>query len=232
MLAAGEWRRQPSSSLIRSWLRAYADASSTKTRQSKLKQSAHTQDGDLPSRETANYYQETLEALGVIDEQPIWPDSTIKHLKSTSLHHLCDTGLTAYLMGHWTEESLMRSQVDGSAGADQSPFGVLFQSFVTQSVRVYASASEANVYWLGTVTQGGNARQRDVDIIVAGPKTPVLAIEVKLGNTVEDRDCAHLRWLRQRLGHRWADGIVIYTGADAYRRDDGIGVVPAALLGT
>lgn len=230
MLAVGEWRRQPSGTLIRSWLRAYAEASATQTRQAKLKQSAHVGDGDLPSRETANYYQETLEALGVIDEQPIWHDSTVKHLKSSSLHHLCDTGLAAYLMGHWTEESLMRTELDGSAAADQSAFGLLFQSFVTQSVRVYAGASDANVCWLGTTKQGGNATQREVDIIVAGPKTSMLAIEVKLANTVEDRDCAHLRWLRQRLGHRWGDGIVIYTGANAYRRDDGIGVVPAALL--
>lgn len=73
--------------------------------------------------------------------------------------------------------------------------------------------------------------QREVDVIVTGPKKSVLAIEVKLANTVDDRDCAHLRWLRQRLGHRWADGIVVYAGTDAYRRDDGIGIVPAALLG-
>jgi hypothetical protein len=41
----------------------------------------------------------------------------------------------------------------------------------------------------------------------------------------------HLRWLRESLGNSLADAIVITTGPAAYRRPDGIAVVPAALLG-
>jgi len=48
---------------------------------------------------------------------------------------------------------------------------------------------------------------------------------------VKDRDTAHLRWLADRIGDELLDAIVISTGAEAYRRADGIGVVPAALLG-
>lgn len=59
----------------------------------------------------------------------------------------------------------------------------------------------------------------------------MLAIEVKLAHTIRDDDVRHLRWLKDQLGDDVLDAIVVTTGADAYRRPDGIGVVPAALLG-
>jgi uncharacterized protein len=40
-----------------------------------------------------------------------------------------------------------------------------------------------------------------------------------------------LNWLRQQIGDRLADRIVVYTGRFAYRRSDGVAVVPLALLG-
>jgi uncharacterized protein len=40
-----------------------------------------------------------------------------------------------------------------------------------------------------------------------------------------------LRWLRMQIRDDLLDAIVISTGNVAYRRQDGIGVVPAALLG-
>ena len=58
-----------------------------------------------------------------------------------------------------------------------------------------------------------------------------MAIEVKLAASVTDNDVKHLRWLRDRIGDRLADVIVVTTGQSAYRRADGIAVVPLALLG-
>jgi hypothetical protein len=58
-----------------------------------------------------------------------------------------------------------------------------------------------------------------------------VAIEVKLSQTVDDRDVRHLLWLRGRIGEDLLDAVVVTTGTDAYRRADGVAVVPAALLG-
>ena len=59
----------------------------------------------------------------------------------------------------------------------------------------------------------------------------MVGIEVKLSSTVGDGDVRHLRWLRDHLGPDLLDAVVITTGEHAYRREDGIAVVPAALLG-
>jgi hypothetical protein len=48
---------------------------------------------------------------------------------------------------------------------------------------------------------------------------------------VDDADVRHLLWLRDRVGDDLLDAVVITTGDEAYRRPDGVAVVPAALLG-
>jgi uncharacterized protein len=71
----------------------------------------------------------------------------------------------------------------------------------------------------------------EIDLIVQRDDDRVLAIEVKLGAVPADRDLRHLRWLKEAIGDDLLDAIVVNTGNVAYRREDGIGVVPLALLG-
>jgi predicted AAA+ superfamily ATPase len=73
--------------------------------------------------------------------------------------------------------------------------------------------------------------EREVDLIVERPDGRVVALETKLASTVGDGDVRHLLWLRDRLGPDLLDAVVVTTGPEAYRRPDGIGVVPAVLLG-
>jgi predicted AAA+ superfamily ATPase len=60
---------------------------------------------------------------------------------------------------------------------------------------------------------------------------PIVAFEVKLARTINDGDVRHLKWLAERMGTDLLDAAVITTGPEAYRRPDGIAVIPAALLG-
>jgi uncharacterized protein len=71
----------------------------------------------------------------------------------------------------------------------------------------------------------------EVDLIVERADHRIVAIEVKLAATVTDADVTHLLWLRKQLGEDLLDAVVISTGQYAYRRRDGVAVVPAALLG-
>jgi hypothetical protein len=49
--------------------------------------------------------------------------------------------------------------------------------------------------------------------------------------TLVGSDMRHLLWLRDQLPDRVVDLMVVTTGATAYRRPDGVAVVPLALLG-
>jgi predicted AAA+ superfamily ATPase len=73
--------------------------------------------------------------------------------------------------------------------------------------------------------------EHGVDLIIERDDGRVLAIEVKLSTAVRDTDVRHLVLLRDTVGDRLIDAVVVCTGPQAYRRPDGIGVVPLALLG-
>jgi predicted AAA+ superfamily ATPase len=104
--------------------------------------------------------------------------------------------------------------------------GPLFESLVTLGVRSAAQVAGANVSHLRT--RDGD---HEVDLIVEGDDSAIVAVEVKLSGAVDDVDVRHLRWLRDRIGDRLVDAAVITTGQAAYRRKDGIAVVPAGSLG-
>jgi uncharacterized protein len=91
---------------------------------------------------------------------------------------------------------------------------------------VYAQAAEATTKYLRT-----KAESREIHLIVERGDHRVVAIEIKLTQRVDDQDVRHLRWLADEIGDELLDAVVITTGPAAYRRLDGIAVVPAALLG-
>jgi predicted AAA+ superfamily ATPase len=103
----------------------------------------------------------------------------------------------------------------------------LFESLVTLSVRVYAEPLGATVSHLRT--KNGD---HEVDLIVTRPDGRCVAFEVKSSPYVEPADLKHLTWLRGILSEDLLDAAVITTGTAAYRRrEDGIAVIPAVLLG-
>jgi predicted AAA+ superfamily ATPase len=86
-----------------------------------------------------------------------------------------------------------------------------------------------------TESRAGHLRTRngdyEVDLVVEGPDGQLVGIEVKLAAGVTDADVRHLHWLRNQLSDDTVDLLVITTGSNAYRRRDGIAVIPLALLG-
>ena len=108
---------------------------------------------------------------------------------------------------------------------DGKLLGALFESLVALSVRTYAERVDAEVSHVRT----GNG-YREIDFILER-NGAVLAIEAKLAGDVDDHDVRHLVWLRDKLGDDLVDAIVITSGRHAYRRPDGVAVVPLALLG-
>ncbi|WP_022867280.1 ATP-binding protein [Schaalia vaccimaxillae] len=205
---------------LRRWLAAYAAASSTTTAYSKLLDAATGGDGSQPAKTTTLAYREHLSELWLLDPVPGWipANNPIKRLQQAPKHQLADPALAARLLG-LTEVSL-----SGPSGAHM--LGPLFESLVCLGVRVAAHAADARVSHLRLT--GGD---REIDLIVEGPDGQVLAIEVKLAGAVEDSDVRHLLWLRKQIPDQVVDLVIINTGPSAYRRPDGVAVVPLALLG-
>jgi hypothetical protein len=52
-----------------------------------------------------------------------------------------------------------------------------------------------------------------------------------LARTIDASDVRHLTWLKREIGDDLLDTAVITTGTEAYRRRDGVAVIPASLLG-
>lgn len=213
---------------LRRWMTAYAAATSTTATIERIRSAATGGEDKKPARTTVTSYRDTLHKLWVLDPVPAWIPSHnyFSRLAHPDKHHLADPALAAVLLGV-NEGSLL----EGAEGAvpiprDGTLLGHLFESLVTQSVRVYAQAAEAQVKHLRT--KGG---RHEVDLIVERPDQRVLAMEIKLGRDVSDRDVRHLHWLREKVGNDLLDAVAVTTGSHAYRRKDGIAVVPAALLG-
>ncbi|GAB3079968.1 hypothetical protein [Corynebacterium aquatimens] len=77
-------------------------------------------------------------------------------------------------------------------------------------------------------TQNGD---HEVDLVVEGQRGALVGIEVKLSGAIDDRDVRHLHWFKGQMKGKVTDLAVLSSGRHAYRRSDGIAVIPLALLG-
>ena len=209
-------------------MRAYAAASSTTAAFETIRAAATAGHGDKPTRATVQPYIDALERLWIVEPVPAWQPAggSLKRLAGPPKHQLADPALAARLLGVSADALVTSAPVQPVLPRDGTLLGALFESLVTLEVRVAAQLAEARVSHLRT--KGG---EREVDLIVERADQRIVAIEVKLARTVGDDDVRHLRWLGGKLGDQLLDAVIVTTGPTAYRRRDGIAVVPAALLG-
>lgn len=213
---------------MRAWLRALAAATATSTAWETLRDAASPGRSDPPARSTTGPWTDALARTWVYDPVPAWQPGFghLKRLAASPKHHLVDPALACALLGLTADDLLAGGGPNPTVARDGTFLGGLLESLAALSVRVFAQAAEARV---------GHLRRRDgdheVDLIAHGTGRRRVAFEVKLSRSVTDRDVKHLIWLKDLLGDELADTVVLTTGRDAYRRRDGVAVVPLALLG-
>jgi len=223
---AGVVIRNPAA--LRRWLAAYAAASSTTATFETIRDAASAGNAHKPSRNATQAYRDALTRVWALDEVPAWIPSNnrLSELGQTPKHHLADPALAAQLLGVQAT-TLLAGHSSGPAFPRQDTLlGALFESITTLSVQVYAARNETKLRHLRTA----RGRQ-EIDLIVERADGKVVAVEVKLARDVSGDDVKHLNWLDDKLGDRVLDRIVVTTGPRAYRRRDGVAVVPLALLG-
>ena len=233
--AQGHAVRRPQT--LRRWMAAFAAATATTTSLEKIRNAASVGDEEVPAKTTVIAYRNVLEQLWILDQVPGWAPTKnhLRRLTQAPKHHLVDPALAARLLGVdagallggiATGAKLVTVSPTDAPPRDGTLLGQMFEALVTQSVRVYAQAAEARVYHCRTYDG-----RREIDLIVETADQRVLALEVKTSADVTDADVNHLLWLREQLGTALTDMVVITTGKHAYRRQDGVAVVPASLLG-
>ena len=226
MTMMGHRVRRPATVLA--WLRAYGAATGDVVAYEKIRDAATSGHGDKPARTTTQPYIDVLTDLRILDDIEAWSPSLnrLSRLTQGPKHHLADPALATRLLG--LDAGALIAGETGSVHVprDGLLLGGLFEALATLSVRVFAQAAEARVYHLRTY-----AGRHEVDLIVERGDGRVLAVEVKLASTVDTDDVKHLNWLGDKIGDRLIDRVVVSTGPHAYRRKDGVAVVPLGLLG-
>lgn len=213
---------------VRAWLRSYAAATGTAASWEKIRDASSAGTEAKPAKTTTRPYTDILSALRILDDVPAWTVSRnhLQRLTQSPKHHLADPALAARLVGVDRGDLLAGKSGPVEMPRDGTFLGALFESLVVLSARVFAQAAEASVAHLRT-----RDSDHEVDVIVERDDGRVVALEVKLGGTVNDGDVKHLIWLREQLPDQLLDAAVVTTGPQAYRRPDGIAVVPLGLLG-
>ncbi|HEY5296250.1 MAG TPA: DUF4143 domain-containing protein [Gaiellaceae bacterium] len=224
----GQRIRNPAA--LRRWMAAYAAASSTSASFETIRHAATggSKGQDAPAKQTGLAYRDALERLWLVEPVLAWFPSRnhISRLSAPPKHQLVDPALAARLLGIDADALLSGRQIGPPVPRDGTMLGGLFESLVTLGLRVSAQQSEAKVKYLRTFSG-----DHEIDLIVERADGRIIAVEVKLARTIDDYDVRQLNWLAGRVGDELLDRVVVSTGQTAYRRRDGIAVVPAALLG-
>jgi len=205
--------------MLRRFLMAYAQLTAHPVPLSRVVQRASAERGDGPSRWTAEPYLDALRRLMVVDEVEAWSPN----LRSRA-------ALTGYPKRHLVDPSLATALMNASPGrllGDLNTLGFLFESLVTRDVRVFADAADA---WVFHYREAGG--RLEVDLVVEDRSGAWVGLEVKLGGTeaVDAASAALHRLDKDRAGTRAAALVVVTAGQYAYRRDDGVWLVPLACL--
>ncbi len=210
------------------WLRAYAAVTSTAASFETLRDAATPGEREKPSKATTQAYRDVLERLWIIDPIPAWLPTRnhLRRLGAAPKHNLADPALAVRLLGADAGALMGTGDTPPLAGRDMTLAGQLFESLVALGVRVFAQGAGARVGHFRT-----HEGRHEVDLIVERADQKVVALEVKLKYNVDDSDVHHLLWLKHQIGPDLLDMVILTTGAHAYRRKDGVAVVPAILLG-
>jgi len=177
---------------------------------------------ELISDRTVTAYMNALKRIFVIEDQPAWSPALRSRtaIRTVVKRHFVDPSIAAAVLGA-TPERLME---------DIPTFGILFESLCIRDLRIYASAIGGDVYHYH------DRNGLEADAIIQLHTGEWAAVEVKLGGSSLDSAAENLLKLADKVD---ADRmqkpafLAVLTGVNsaAYRRDDGVFVIPIGCLG-
>jgi predicted AAA+ superfamily ATPase len=173
------------------------------------------------SRPTIYDYLDALDRLMITENQPAWNPHirSSSSLRKSPKRHFTDVALAVAALG-----------INKNALLNDLKFtGFLFESLVTQNLRVYAQAHDAKVYHYR------DSSGLEVDAIVQKNNGEWMAFEIKLGVGQIEEAAANLNKLATLIDTSKTQkpkSLNIITGTGiSYSRNDGINVISLASLG-
>jgi hypothetical protein len=173
-------------------------------------------------KSTTENYVKLLEAVFLIYRLPAWGTTLGSRITRHPKLHLVDSGVMAWLL------SLTPQKITQATPAALTEYGHLLETFAVGEVLKQASWSDAPVNAGHFRTEAGD----EVDLVLERDDGQVIAIEVKAGSRISGEDFRGLRQLKERLGPRLEEAIILYTGEHAYTHDDWITILPLDRLWT
>ena len=165
------------------------------------------------ARPTALGYDGALQALMIVEHLPAWASSRLGQLAGVPKRHLTDPALMGPLLGI-DARSVVRS-------ADL--LGRVIDSFVTAQLRAELPVCD-EIPRLFHVREAHG--RHEVDLLAEAADGRIVAIEIKADAAPDAEAARHLRWIRDRLGSRFAFGVVLHSGPLPYVIDDRIAALP------
>lgn len=201
--------------LLRSLARNVATLASIQT----IKSDIEATDVSI-SDKTIGSYLNALRRIFVVEDLPAWLPSMRSRsaIRTSAKRHFVDPSIAT---------AVLRTNPDGLLN-DFNTFGFLFESLCTRDIRIYAQAIDGDVFHYR------DKSGLESDLIVRLRDGRWAAIEVKLGNKQIEEAAKNLLALKAKIDEDkmgQASFLMVITGGQyAYRRNDGVLVVPIGCL--
>lgn len=169
---------------------------------------------------TAENYTKLLEAVFLVSRLPAWGTTLGSRVGKHPKIHIVDSGVMAWLL------NLTPQKIALAAPATLSEYGHLLETFAVGEILKQASWSDAPVIAGHFRTEAGD----EVDLVLERDDGQVIAFEIKAGSRISGEDLRGLRYLKERLGDRLEEAMVLYTGVHAYTHDGWITILPLSRL--
>ncbi len=214
----GARRRDPNN--IRRLLNSLARNVGTPAKVTALAKDVGGAEGPI-ARATADGYLDSLHRLRLTENSPAWAPHmrSATPLQSSPTRYFVDPSLAVAALGQGPTQLL----------ADLNATGFFFENLVVRDVRIYAQKVG------GQVHHWRDQNQNEVDVIITLPDGRWGGFEVKMNPSDVDRAAASLLSFAEKVdqtkaGPPAALGVITTTGF-AYRRPDGVSVLPIGTLG-
>jgi predicted AAA+ superfamily ATPase len=206
--------------LVRLFIRSLARNTATTVRASSLKADVSSREGYDISEQTIRSYYDALVRMFIIEEQEAWTPSlrSRSRLRSSPKRHFTDPSLAAAAIG----------ATPGILSGDLLTAGFLFESLCFRDLSIYMGVLDGRVY---------HYRDKDgleADAILQLPDGRWGAAEIKLGTFDFDKAAYNLLRLKRKLADEVVPpsflAIITASGGMAWRRDDGVNIIPIDCL--